>query len=83
MLRKDKMPDITITIDDEAKKVLSVRAKKNMFTLREQIEDILRQSALRTKNSNKMAEIKFDDRLISIFSREKRGRKNGKKKSKK
>jgi len=83
MLRKDKMPDITITIDDEAKKVLSVRAKKNMFTLREQIEDILRQSALRTKNSNKMAEIKFDDRLIGIFSREKRGRKNGKKKSKK
>lgn len=70
------MPNITISIDGEAKKILAKRAKKNMFTLREQIEDILRRSALMTKSSSrKYKGVRVDDRLVGIFSREKRGRK--------
>ena len=63
------MPDITISIDDEAKKVLIKRAKKNMFTLREQIENIIRKSAIRSKNTDSRQDIKVDDRLVSIFSK--------------
>jgi hypothetical protein len=73
------MPSITITIDDEAKKVLSKRAKKNMFTLREQIEDIIRKSAVRSLSSKKIQQIKVDDRLVSIFSRDPRGKRTMKK----
>jgi len=72
------MPSITITIDEEAKKILTKRAKKNLFTLREQIEDIIRKSAIRTKNSSKYQTIKADDKLVSIFSRDKRGNRSKK-----
>ena len=72
------MPSITINIDEEVKKIISRRAKKNMFTLREQIEDILRKSAVRTKTGTYRA-IKVDDRLVAAFSRDKRGRKKKKK----
>lgn len=74
------MSNITISIDEEIKKILDKRAKKNLFTLREQIEDILRKSAVRTKSGKTTSEIKTDDSLIAIFSRDQRGRK---KKSKK
>jgi hypothetical protein len=74
------MPSITISIDEDVKKIISKRAKNNLLTLREQIEDILRKSAVRTKNKTTRRKIKVDDRLVSIFSREKRGRKRKKKK---
>ena len=74
------MPNITISIDEEVKNILDKRAKKNLFTLKEQIEDILRKSAVRTKSGKTTYEIKTDDNLITIFSRDQRGRK---KKSKK
>lgn len=69
------MPKLTIHIDDDVKKILSKRARRNLLTLREQIEDILRKSAVRTKLGISYRKIKIDDRLVSIFSREKRGRK--------
>lgn len=71
------MPSITISIDEEVKKIISKRAKKNMFTLREQIEDILRKSAVRTKAGTSKA-TKVDDKLVAAFSRDKRGRKKKK-----
>ena len=74
------MPQITISIDDEVKAILSKRAKKNLLTLREQIEDILRKSAVRTKSGTTQSEPKIDDRLVSIFSRAKRKRRKAKKK---
>ncbi|MCK5624759.1 hypothetical protein KAI04_02875 [Candidatus Pacearchaeota archaeon] len=80
------MPQITIDIDEDVKKIISKRAKANLFTLREQIEDILRKSAIRTKNSEKYKTIKIDDKLVAVFSRERRGPKkktSKKKKSKK
>ena len=68
------MPNITISIDDEVKKIISKRAGKNLLTLREQIEDIIRQSAIRTKAGNIPVDSKVDDRLVEIFSRTQRGK---------
>ncbi len=73
------MPSITIQIDEDVKKIISSRAKKNMFSLKEQIEDILRKSAVRTKKSSQYKQIKVDDKLVAVFSRERRGRKKKKK----
>ena len=77
------MPKITISLDEDVKKIISKRAKKNLLTLREQIEDILRKSAVRTKQGSSYQRIKVDDRLVAVFSREKRGRKKKKKVKKK
>ena len=74
------MPRITISLDEDVKKVLSKRAKKNFFTLSEQIEDILRKGAVRTKAGTKYSSIKIDDNLVYAFSRDQRGRKKKKKK---
>ena len=71
------MPSITITIDDDVKKVVEKRAKKNLMSLREQIEDIVRRSAVSTKAGTKTT-IKTDDKLVGIFSRQKSGRKRKK-----
>jgi hypothetical protein len=73
------MPQITIQIDEEVRKIISKRAKKNMFSLKEQIEDILRKSAVRTKSTAGYKQIKVDDKLVGVFSRQKRGRKRNKK----
>jgi len=72
------MPSVTINIGEDVKKIISRRAKRNLLTLREQIEDILRKSAVRTKTGTSRA-IRVDDRLVAAFSREKRGRKKKKK----
>jgi hypothetical protein len=45
---------------------LQKRSKKNLFTLSEQIEDILRRSCLSQKTANPE---KLDDTLVSLFSR--------------
>lgn len=71
---------VSIFLDSEILKIIGKRAKKNMFTLSEQMEDILRRSCVNLKKGSPKA-IKCDDKLVSIFSREKRTRKS--KKSKK
>jgi len=76
------MPSVTINIDEKVKKIISKRAKKNLLSLREQIEDILRTSAVRTKSTVGYKALKIDDALVYAFSREKRGRKKKKKKKK-
>jgi len=65
---------ITVFLDSDVLKVLEKRAKKNMFTVSEQIDDILRRSVISSKRGYPKP-IKIDDSLINIFSREKRGRK--------
>ena len=69
------MPKITINLDDEEKSLLEKRAKKNLMTLQEQIEDIIRRSAVNYKSGTSASEVDPDDRLVGIFSRSKRGRK--------
>ena len=68
------MPQITIDIDDDVQKIISKRAKKNLLSLREQVEEIIRQSAVRTK-AGTVSDDKIDDTLVGVFSRQKRGRK--------
>lgn len=68
---------ISIFLDNELLMALEKRAKKNMFTLSEQIEDILRRSCLGMKKGFPKSP-KCDDTLVGIFSRERRGRKRKK-----
>ncbi len=58
---------ICIFLSRELIQKLEKRAKKNMFTISEQIEDILRRSCLSQKKTPK--EEKLDDRLVALFSR--------------
>jgi len=71
---------LTIDISDEEVKILEKRAKKNYLNLKEQVEDIVRRSCISTIKKANLQLIKIDDKLVSIFSREKRGRKKVKKK---
>ena len=71
---------LTIDISDEEIKILEKRAKKNYLSLKEQIEDIIRRSCISTIKRAGLQIIKIDDKLVSIFSRERRGRKKIKKK---
>jgi len=82
MLRKNKM-NLTINLDDEEVKILKKRAEKNFLTLKEQVEDIIRRSCVSVSRKAKPLSSKVDDKLVDIFSREKRGRKSKKKKVKK
>ena len=65
---------VCVYLDDEAIKMLEKRAKKNMFTLPEQIEDVLRRSCLSFKKE-KLPKENIDDMLVSLFSRRKYGKK--------
>ena len=71
---------ITIDISDEESEILEKRAKANYLDLKEQVEDIVRRSCISSKRKSKLKLIKIEDKLISIFSRERRGRKKIKKK---
>ena len=68
------MPRVTINITENERKILKKRAKKNYFSLIEQIEDIIRRSCISQKNKY-LKDIKLDDKLIGIFSKSRRGRK--------
>ncbi len=77
------MKKLTIYLDDEEVKILEKRAKKNIFTLKEQVEDIIRTSVIRTKTGKTTKPINVDDRLVGIFSRHNTGPKKKKKAKKK
>ncbi len=72
---------VTLYLDDEVLKVLEKRAKKNLMTLSEMIEDILRRSAI-SSGKTKKSEEKLDDMLIKLFSRRNTGKKKTKKQNK-
>jgi len=60
---------VSVFLDSDLLKKLEKRAGKNMLTLPEQIEDILRRSTLSLKKTTK--EEKLDDKLVALFSRKK------------
>jgi len=62
---------VTIYLNNDLLKLIEKRAKRNMLTLPEQIEDILRRSTLSLKKGTLPKE-KLDDLLVSLFSRQKR-----------
>jgi DNA-binding transcriptional MerR regulator len=61
---------VCIFLSNEILSSLEKRAKKNMLTLSEQIEDILRRSSIRKKSSTQQE--KIDDLLVACFSRPKK-----------
>ncbi|MCX6747180.1 MAG: hypothetical protein NTU63_03550 [Candidatus Pacearchaeota archaeon] len=69
---------VTLFLDNELLKLIEKRAKKNMFTISEQIEDILRRSVISQKNQKSIYDEKLDDTLVSIFSRRNTGRRSKK-----
>jgi len=63
---------LQIYIDSEVLQSIEKRAKKNMFNLNEQIEDILRRSCINLKKKKSASyDEKLDDTLIGLFSRRK------------
>ncbi len=66
------MTTVSIKLDKDETKVLKKRAKKNLMTLKEQVEDIIRRSCVNSLRKTSTRRIKIDDRLVSVFSREKR-----------
>ncbi len=74
---------LTINLDKDEIKILTKRADKNYFNLKEQVEDIIRRSCITYKKSQQYYTIKVDDKLVSIFSRMRRGPKKKKVKKKK
>jgi len=72
------MKKLTIYLDNDEQKILEKRAKRNLMTLKEQVEDIIRRSCVSSKNRTTKRPLKADDRLIEIFSRQKSGRKKRK-----
>ena len=74
------MPSVTITMDDNLFKLVKKRAEKNLLNTKEQVEDIVRRSMLSYTDSRKLSLTKdVDDKLLNIFSRQRRGRKKIKK----
>ena len=61
---------VCIFLNNEISAALEKRAKKNMFTVPEQIEDILRRSCSTKKK--KGFEDNIDDKFLGFFSRKKR-----------
>ena len=61
---------VTIWLDDEVLRLLEKRAHKNMLTLPEQIEDILRRSVINSKGNT--TKEKLDDMLVGLFSRKRK-----------
>jgi len=64
---------ITASLDSEAKKILERRAKKELMTLQELVEDILRRSAINYSGNSKD---KVDDKFLTYFSRKQKRKKS-------
>jgi hypothetical protein len=64
---------VCLFLSDELMAILEKRAKKNMFTISEQIEDILRRSTINQTKKKSPYDEKLDDTLVSLFSRKRTG----------
>ena len=64
---------LTIHLDSEIMKIVEGRAKKNMLTAEEQIEDIIRRSCVNIKKTAGV-EDNVDDLFLKLFSRKTCGR---------
>jgi len=65
---------LVIKIDRKIYNIIDKRAKKNLLSAEEQIEDIIRRSSVNSR-MRKMEGEKIDDLLVGIFSRKMRGKK--------
>lgn len=73
------MPEITINLNDNIMNLVKRRAKKTLLSPKQLVEDIVRRSMLSYKDYGKLSPaINTDDKLLNIFSRARRSRKNKK-----
>jgi len=72
------MPAITISMSKEEFDAIEKRGKLNYMSAKEQAEDILRRSMTKYKNKTPSMDSKLDDKLVSLFSKQKTGRKRKK-----
>lgn len=68
---------VIIDINDEELKILKRRAKNNFLNVKSLVDDIIRRSCIRFKKIEPVD--KCDDKLISLFSRQKRGKRKSNK----
>ncbi len=66
--KSEKKISVTISVQESVLKIISTRAKKNLLSTEEQIEDIIRRSAINGKAKSIYSE-NIDDLLVSSFSR--------------
>jgi len=65
---------VTLFLSNELMSALEKRANKNLLTLSEQIEDILRRSTITaSKKKTSPYDPKIDDKLVGLFSRKRTG----------
>ena len=69
---KEYYDRISVSLSSEIIKNLEKRAKKNLLSLEEQVEDILRRSVVSMKNQKTIGQEKIDDALVALFSRKTR-----------
>jgi hypothetical protein len=69
---------VTLFFDDDVLTALEKRAKKNLLSVSELIEDIVRRSTVNQKKTNSAYNEKLDDTLIGLFSRKRTGPKGKK-----
>ncbi len=69
---------IIIRVDNELFKIIEKRAKENLLSEEELVEDIVRRSMVSYKEGEKVQKLKCDDVLVELFSRQKKGRKRKK-----
>lgn len=70
-LKSEKKVPITINLQESVLAIVQKRAKKNLLSTEEQIQDIVRRSAVTGKFKSNYSE-NIDDLLVSIFSRKPR-----------
>ncbi len=59
---------VCIYLDNEVLKTIEKRAKRNLLSVNEQVEDIVRRSAVNAHSKPAQPE-KLDDLLVTLFSR--------------
>lgn len=70
-LKSEKKISITISLPQSVINIIEKRSKKNLLSIEEQIEDIVRRSAVTGKARTTHSD-NIDDLLVSIFSRKMR-----------
>ena len=59
---------VSLFLSDDLLNILEKRSKKNMQTISEQIEEILRKSCVNYKGGKSLNQEKLDDTLVGLFS---------------
>ena len=73
--KKSGKEKVEIYLSKDTSELIRKRAKKNLLSIPEQVEDIVRRSCINAKIKPLAGNEKLDDLLVGIFSRKNTGRK--------